>query len=1797
MKRLLSLLLVLVMVVTMLPLSVFGEEAEDGSLPSADTEVTVAMEEDATDTGASADAEAASDGEAASGEEGSTPTEAAAERICEDGCILVGEAEHLDNGGECLAWISCTLTEGCEGMAGHEGECYVSALYADGCTLTVTVASSGSNGPGGGNRSVSNVYVIINDALYYIDSSGTVVNADGSDAVFEAGTYTVYYGPYGGGGGSNKTVYTGTVTVNQGDTSVGVSLRAVSYSQQSTADQYRYAESIYYNTTSFNHIHIRVAGSYVIQVNNQSYTAKVSNPSMIVNVNGVQQIEHTWTNTETYEWTYSANVSRSAVIEVILTLDLTYTADGKSVTLENVTVVYDNVNDLDKFIEAIAICDGVEGLDFVVSVADIAEEIQYYTVTYEWRVYNTDGTYTTLPGGTPDEPASTSGHVAGEAYAYDTEYVTGTSFYDYTNGLLYTFHGWDTYSHSSVFNVDPTADGYHALDDGDTEASNNRTVEITADTYIYGYWTVSELEPASAYISLVKNFAGEEEAVAAAKALWFRIDTGIDKDGDGDTEIDVDYSLIEEAGGAYNIPVYQYTLPFVFTEYKADVPGYTRTTTITVSGTQITGSTVSGDSVSVYMEEVYQGENVHLGTVTYTNTYTRNVGEAVSAYPSLTLIKTATDTGAWQSGVEFTLYTDADCTDAVAVYTTNDSGLAFIDFTGLAAGTYYLKETAAAPGYLADDAVYPVTLAASESVEELRWNETEGRYEFVQVTVYVLSVTVPEGSDSVYAETRAAEVYYRLHVYNDPIQGSLNVTKAITGMAEEDKAELSAVLYVHGPITRDADGSITGYGSTWTLTLDSGNGWSAGIENLPVGEYLIHESYAHIHGYTWTGVTYGELSTVVYNGITSGLFEVDSEETISLTVTNTYEEWTKADFYIHKVDASGNRLAGAEFTLYADEACTQPATGTDITLSAITGEDGYAHFENFDEVDTYYLKETRAPAGFYLDSTVYKVEITAADGAYTADIYAKNSEGVWVRAENWNTSSDLLTVTNHPVLGQLTLTKAFTNGTIAEGLTGVAIRISGPNGYSNTVELNNANGWSVTLEGLALGDYSIYELDANVTGYTWAVSYSSITVSLTEEDPGYTVEGTEISGSATITNTYTRNEEEYEIPTTLAVKKVDENGTALAGAVFTLVRLGADGTTVINSVSFTTGESGIVVFDLLSGFIVDGDDIDGVYILSETTAPAGYEATDTTWTVTITEDDGEIRVELNENKNFFENIWEWIVGGITGNGETGYTWAEGILTVENVRKTGSLTITKEVEDALGLYGDAVYTFTLDCSDDSFDRTFTLKAGEAYTLENIPWGTTYTLTEDTTGAAYTSAIADAGNGVIWADTTEITVTNTYAYTNRSNPLTLVKVDSEDNAKVIAGAGFTLYADEACTVVAVAEVFSDEEGNVALPVAEAGTYYLKETTTPEGYHPNDAVYVVTVEERAVVKDAGTADTITEIQLLIRVEGLTGTTADQLDYVYSVENTAIKTVVISVEKIWEDGGYHARPEAVEVTLYRDDEAYETVTLKEDNGWAYVWTGEAYTDEYTWTVDEASVPDGYTRNVEHDGNSWTITNTRGVNPVEVSVTKVWVASEGVVHPESVEVVLYRNGQAYDTVTLSADNDWSHTWIDLTDAYAWSVDEASVPEGYTKAVTVDGYDFTITNTKDFAYIDVSVTKIWYGTDVTHPTSVGVTLYRDGVEYDSVTLSAANNWTYTWEDLTDEFEWTVDEPSVPSGYYKTVSRNGYDFTITNTYTDNPKTGDLADLFGVGAMGILALMGIAVILFHLAVPRRKEEENR
>lgn len=85
--------------------------------------------------------------------------------------------------------------------------------------------------------------------------------------------------------------------------------------------------------------------------------------------------------------------------------------------------------------------------------------------------------------------------------------------------------------------------------------------------------------------------------------------------------------------------------------------------------------------------------------------------------------------------------------------------------------------------------------------------------------------------------------------------------------------------------------------------------------------------------------------------------------------------------------------------------------------------------------------------------------------------------------------------------------------------------------------------------------------------------------------------------------------------------------------------------------------------------------------------------------------------------------------------------------------------------------------------------------------------------------------------------------------------------------------------------------------------------------------------------------------------------------------------------------------------------------------------------------------------------------------------------------------------------------------------------------------------------------VDRRVLKVWQdeGYEEERPRSVTAQLLKDGVVVDSVTLSAANGWGYTWKGLDSRSQWLVVEEET-SGYTVEITREGATLVVVNTAT-------------------------------------------
>ena len=273
----------------------------------------------------------------------------------------------------------------------------------------------------------------------------------------------------------------------------------------------------------------------------------------------------------------------------------------------------------------------------------------------------------------------------------------------------------------------------------------------------------------------------------------------------------------------------------------------------------------------------------------------------------------------------------------------------------------------------------------------------------------------------------------------------------------------------------------------------------------------------------------------------------------------------------------------------------------------------------------------------------------------------------------------------------------------------------------------------------------------------------------------------------------------------------------------------------------------------------------------------------------------------------------------------------------------------------------------------------------------------------------------------------------------------------------------------------------------------------------------------------------------------------------------------------KIWNDDDNPVRrPESLNVKIWADNVLYKTITLNDANDWQTVESLPKYQDDgytliaYSWGEDESDLPEGYEYyETVVEGDTIKFINTYTAPQVDITIQKVWVPPTHSAIPNEVVVKLFADNREIDSIPLT--DPWTHTsTVDKYDSntgeeitYAW---EEVTPSGFeSRQETVD-YTTTITNTFIVPKVDVSIQKVWDNDDNPEPPDeVDVTLYGDGVEVDTVTLTDVDDWSYTFTGLNKyqdntttpiNYTWT-EEPI--ENYTSTKSTDDYSTIITNTY--------------------------------------------
>ena len=520
--------------------------------------------------------------------------------------------------------------------------------------------------------------------------------------------------------------------------------------------------------------------------------------------------------------------------------------------------------------------------------------------------------------------------------------------------------------------------------------------------------------------------------------------------------------------------------------------------------------------------------------ITESTTYTNDTLFVNTKENATIKLKKSDTEGIYLAGAEFTLYDSAG--NAVATATsfdgTNGTTLGVVVFTDISYGNYTIKETKAPTGYYINSTVIPVNVKANTT------------YTLADVEDTLIPTNPP------FIALKAKKV--------DSVDNNKGIPGATLGVYKQAPGDANKTLITS--VVTNADG---------IAYFEKIN-----VENDAVGTVYYLGEVAPAIGYKLTNTTIviGELyalstdtginpniATYTYNS--EGHIH-DTFDTAVLLGDKLTNEAISGRINITKVDSNDatHKLSGAEFTIYSDAACLNPVTTLGTSGVATTNGEGVASYENV-PCNTYYIKETKAPAGYTLGTRVQKVVVTK-------DYVSTDA-----------TSAYSYTFTDVKIKAGITITKRDAdNGKL---LSGAVFKLCDVAGNLTNPEV------SATTNSSGVATFS--NLSSNVTYY----------FKETKAPEGYVLDSTTIYSVAasefTAANNYkvSKNVTNEEIYGSLTVMKQDGNNAPLAGAEITLYRT-SDNVALQSKLS---ASDGMVAFDNIPY---------GNYYVKETKAPLGY---------------------------------------------------------------------------------------------------------------------------------------------------------------------------------------------------------------------------------------------------------------------------------------------------------------------------------------------------------------------------------------------------------------------------------------------------------------------------------------------------------------------------------------------------------------------------------------------------------------
>lgn len=926
-------------------------------------------------------------------------------------------------------------------------------------------------------------------------------------------------------------------------------------------------------------------------------------------------------------------------------------------------------------------------------------------------------------------------------------------------------------------------------------------------------------------------------------------------------------------------------------------------------------------------------------------------------------------------------------------------------------------------------------------------------------------------------------------------------------------------------------------GKTYKATLTKDGGFSETFENLPVffnngtkiAYTVTEDAVAGYIGKTATDDT----------GYVLSITNTHTPETISKTITKTWDDNDNQD---------GIRPTNVKVELY----------GTDGTLRTqyLTKDNNWSY--SFENLPKYQNEGT---------IILYTAKEEAVEG------YTQKSV---TTATGFN-----FTNTHEPQTVTYGATKVWLDDDNRDGVrpNSITLALNGSDGSKYTKQMTAASNWSdVTFEHVPMfnnGKYITYTLSENdVPSYVNSVAVS-------EDGKFFTVTNTHTPDHAIIKITevwHDENDQDGIRPKKVTTIIVGSNGNRHEVPLHSsgdwhytcddLVKYWKNGQLVDYTVEAVTIDGytsevkslGNNVFEVHNTHIPetisktvtktwkDNENQDGIRPASVTVTLTGSNAVSKT--ATLNEENGWTATFENLPKRDHGNIVTYNVkeSDVEGYEASIVKTEDGFQLInehdsETTLRTATL-VWRDENNQDGIRPDTV-TYTLHGSDGSeVEKTVSKDDSWADVMfEDLPvyqngQKVTYTLTESTVDG-YTTDIRDNGH--------TFTVTNTHIPAVVNVDVTKVWTDGENQ--------------DGNRPDSISVILTGNDGNrYTATITAANNWKYTFSKLPKFFNEGTQIEYTLAEDAA--------------------SGYSNVIEKKDNYTFVLTNKySPATVDIPVVKKWNDDNDRdgARPESVNIVLNGSDGKLYTGTLSAENGYTYVFQSVPKFHNsgtlISYTVAEEKVT-GYTTEVAKDssGYKFTLTNTKSIETVTKTVSKVWEDSNNQdgQRPSAITVILTGDDGSRYLKSVSAAENWTTTFENLPknqnhgQSIQYTVSEAFV-SGYTDEVTQNGNNYTITNTHMPATTELFVTKTWKdngNNDGMRPDEITVTAHgSDGRSY-AKKLNTDNQWSVMFSNLPKyangkTIDYTLTEEAVP-GYTSSITRNGKSFTLINTHVDETK---------------------------------------